>query len=245
VPDRAELVGRRPARHPIVDAVRLDRHDLPSAAAVTRTATSTEPTAGKRRGRPIASDGEATRRRVLDVARAEFAERGYAAATMRSIAAAAHVTAMSLYNYADSKAALFVAVWDDSIDQIYTDYDAVVAGRASLVDELTAIIDHSRALLLDRPEHIRLVLRVLLDHTHPELADANLQPPSATEFYSRLADRGVTRGDIQPDDREHVMTWIVTTLWGMTTLAAFDPRSLDAVTDTAKWAIHAQFSQRA
>jgi AcrR family transcriptional regulator len=205
--------------------------------------TTTQPAPAKRRGRPVASHGEATRRRVLDVARAEFADRGYPAATMRSIAAAADVTAMSLYNYADSKAALFVAVWDDSIDQIYTDYDAVVAGRSSLVDEITAIIDRSRALLLDRPEHIRLVLRVLLDHTHPDLADANLEPPGATEFYSRLADRGVTRGEIHPDDREHLTTWIVTTLWGMTTLAAFDPRSLDAVTDTAKWAAKAQFGE--
>ena len=203
-----------------------------------------DPASAKRRGRPVASDGEATRRRVLDVARAEFAERGFTAATMRSIAAAADVTAMSLYNYADSKAALFVAVWDDAIDQIYTDYEDVVAGHDALVDEINAIIDHSRSILLDRPEHIRLVLRVLLDHTHPDLADANLHPPGATEFYSRLADRGVTRGEIHPDDREHLMTWIVTTLWGMTTLAAFDPRSLEAVTESAKRSARAQFGDR-
>lgn len=206
--------------------------------------SSADPASAKPRGRPVASDRAATRRLVLDVARAEFADRGYTAATMRSIAAAAHITAMSLYNYAESKAALFVAVWDDAIDQIYTDYDAVVAGSDSLIDEIDAIIDHSRALLLDRPEHIRLVLRVLLDHSHPDLADANLQPPGATDFYSRLADRCVTRGEIHPEDREHLMTWIVTTLWGMTTLAAFDPRSLDAVTETAKWAARAQFGER-
>lgn len=181
---------------------------------------------------------------MLDVARSEFAERGYAAATMRSIAAAADVSAMSLYNYASSKAALFVAVWDDSIEEIYRDYDIVIADRSSLHDELEAIIDHSRTLLRERPEHIRLVLRVLLDHTHPDLDDAHLDPPTAAEFYERLADRGVSRGEIQPQDREHIMTWLVTVLWGMTTLAAFDARSLDAVTETAKWAIPVQLRDR-
>ena len=105
---------------------------------------------------------------MLDVARVEFADKGYAAATMRSIAAAAGATAMTLYTYAPSKAALFVAAWEDSIEQIYADYEQVVAGRASLVEEVEALLDRSRDLLRERPEHIRLVLRVLLDHEHPE-----------------------------------------------------------------------------
>jgi AcrR family transcriptional regulator len=197
----------------------------------------------KRRGRPVAGTGEATRRRVLDAARQEFAERGYAAATMRSIASAAGVTPMSLYNYARSKAALFSAVWDDSLEQIYRDYDATLVGRGSLVEELDAVIDRSRGLLLEAPEHVRLVLRILLDRTHPELAGADLQPPSAVEFYTRLVERGVSRGDIAPDDRGHLITWLVTLQWGMTTVAAFDAASLDFVSETAKWAVRAQLQR--
>ena len=195
--------------------------------------------APRRRGRPIASSSDDTRRRVLDVARAEFADKGYSAATMRSIAAAAGATAMTLYTYAPSKAALFVAAWEDSIEQIYADYEQVVAGRGSLVEEVDALLDRSRELLRERPEHIRLVLRVLLDHEHPELANADLQPQIALDFYTHLADQAARRGEITKRDRERVMTFVVTLLWGMTTLTAFDPSGLDTVVDSAKWATKA------
>ena len=176
------------------------------------------------------------------MARREFAAAGYAGATMRSIAAAADVTAMALYKYAPSKAALFVTAWSDSIEQIYADYEHVVAGRGSLLDEVEALLDRSRELLIERPEHIRLVLRVLLDHEHADLAGANLQPRAATEFYQSLADRGVKRGEITKRDREHIITFLVTLLWGMTTLAAFDPRSIDSVVASAKWAARRQLA---
>ena len=101
---------------------------------------------------------------MLDVARREFALHGYVGATMRTIAAAADMTPMALYKYAPSKAVLFVSAWEDSIDQVYADYEDVVAGRGSLLEEVEALLDRSRELLVERPEHIRLVLRVLLDH---------------------------------------------------------------------------------
>ncbi|MEY2434169.1 MAG: hypothetical protein QOC92_3894, partial [Acidimicrobiaceae bacterium] len=199
----------------------------------TRASAPAQP--ARRRGRPVATSADDTRRRVLDVARAEFAEKGYSAATMRSIAAGAGATAMTLYTYAPSKAALFVAAWEDSIDQIYADYEQVVAGRGSLVEEIDALLDRSRDLLRERPEHIRLVLRVLLDHEHPELADADLEPRAALDFYAHLVDRAVNRGEIAARDRTRVTTSIVTLLWGMTTLTAFDPDRLDAIVDSAKW----------
>ena len=48
-------------------------------------------------GRPPDTDPAVTRRRILDVARREFAHRGYAAATNRSIAAAAKLTTGAVY----------------------------------------------------------------------------------------------------------------------------------------------------
>jgi AcrR family transcriptional regulator len=201
------------------------------------------PSAGdapRRRGRPTAGTGEDTLRQVLDVARRQFAEYGYAGATMRSIAGAAGVTPMALYNYAPSKAALFALAWKDSIVQIYTDYEEVVAGRASLFEEVEALVDRSRQVLVDHPEHIRLVLRVLLDHEHPDLAGADLQPATATDFFEHLADRGVQRGEITVPDREQLISFLVTLLWGITTLTAFDPAALDPAIDAAKWAVRQQ-----
>jgi hypothetical protein len=85
---------------------------------------------------------------------------------------------------------------------------------------------------------------VLLDHEHPELASSDLQPRVALDFYTQLADRAVRRGEITRHDQERVVTFVVTLLWGMTTLTAFDPAGLDAVVDAARWASRATLGRK-
>ena len=55
-------------------------------------------------------------RRVLDAAAELFVTQGYAATTLRQIAAKAGIKAGSIYHHFDSKEALFVAVLDDGIE---------------------------------------------------------------------------------------------------------------------------------
>ena len=101
--------------------------------ARARTQHSVKPT---RRGRPSGANGEDTRRHVWAAARRAFATQGFSGATMRSIAADAGLTAMALYNYAPSKAALFEMVWQDSVDTIYADYEDVIAAGDTLLEEV-------------------------------------------------------------------------------------------------------------
>lgn len=61
-------------------------------------------------------DAEATRRRILQVARAEFGRHGYDGATVRGIAAAAGVAPNLITRYFGSKAALFRAASDIHLD---------------------------------------------------------------------------------------------------------------------------------
>lgn len=190
-----------------------------------------------RRGRPTGASSSETRRRVLDAARSAFSSQGFSGATMRGIAADAGVTAMALYRYAPSKVALFEAVWEDGIADIYGDYAEVVAGHASLLEEVDAMLDRSRELLLERPDHTRLVLRMLVEHEHPELAAADLQVTAVGEFFTGLADRSVRRGEITRTERQHLITFLATLLWGITTLHAFDVASLDRAVAAAKWAV--------
>ena len=60
--------------------------------------------------RGVRSAGEATRERILDAAKEEFAERGLAGARINRIAAEAHASKERLYAYFPSKEALFTAV---------------------------------------------------------------------------------------------------------------------------------------
>lgn len=66
--------------------------------------TSTAPAAGDGDGE---SKGQRTRRRILDAARAVFADAGYERATIRGIAAAAGVDKSSVMQYFGSKQQLF------------------------------------------------------------------------------------------------------------------------------------------
>lgn len=74
---------------------------------MTETAPAGRP---RRRGRPSAAEQGDTRSRIVQAATAEFAERGYEAASMRAVARRAEVDPALVRHYFDDKAALVAAV---------------------------------------------------------------------------------------------------------------------------------------
>lgn len=84
---------------------------------------------GARRPRGRRADGEDTRARILDAARAEFLERGYAAASLRAVARRAEVDpALVRYWFEDGKPQLFVGSLLDSGINPARIAEAVAAG---------------------------------------------------------------------------------------------------------------------
>ncbi|MFJ9180787.1 TetR family transcriptional regulator [Streptomyces sp. NPDC102360] len=63
----------------------------------------------RRRGRPPRTEGPGARERILDVAREEFAERGYDKASVRGIAKAAGVDSALVHHYFGTKEQVFAA----------------------------------------------------------------------------------------------------------------------------------------
>lgn len=78
-------------------------------------APHSDPSRGSERPLPASAAARATRERILDVAEALFAERGFAGASMREIAARAGLAAASLYNHFSGKDALYAAVLERGI----------------------------------------------------------------------------------------------------------------------------------
>jgi AcrR family transcriptional regulator len=64
----------------------------------------------RRRGRPRGANRDDTKARILEAATAEFGERGYEAASIRSIARRAHVDPSLVHHYFDDKSALVAEV---------------------------------------------------------------------------------------------------------------------------------------
>src|ERR1700704_1902523 len=85
----------------------------------------------RRLGRPPKNEGRATRDRLLDAALELFARPGFAATTVRQIAAAVGVRGTAIYGHFASKQAiydaLFAAAGPVSLDALRIDADALVA----------------------------------------------------------------------------------------------------------------------
>lgn len=96
------------------------------------------------------SDGRATRARILDAARIEFAEHGLAGARVDRIAAAAHASKERLYAYFGDKQSLFIATIEEN-------FSILAAAIPFTPDDLPgfagAIYDHVTA----HPEHARML----------------------------------------------------------------------------------------
>lgn len=69
-------------------------------------------------GRPRGNTAAATRQRIVDVARSEFASRGYQATSLRSIADGADIDASLIRHYFNDKAGLFIATLALPVDPL-------------------------------------------------------------------------------------------------------------------------------
>jgi AcrR family transcriptional regulator len=179
---------------------------------------------------------------VVAAACRAFARHGYAGATMRGIASDAGLTVMAVYHYAASKGALFDLVFKEAVGDIYAEYERVVAGSSTLVDEIDALIDHTRTVLLDRPEHTQLTLRALVDREQDGSTHLDLWEGAVASFFTDLADRAAARGEIAAAERTDLVSFLSTLLWGITAINAYEPSALDRTTHAAKWAARRRFS---
>jgi len=97
---------------------------------------------------------------VRDAAARLFAERGYAATSMRDIAAACGMLPGSLYYHFAAKEDLLVAVYEAGVEQLTT---AVVqaAGVADPWARLEAVCAAHLEVLLERRDYAQVLVRVL------------------------------------------------------------------------------------
>ena len=101
------------------------------------------------------------RPQVLDSADRYFREQGYAASSMRDIAAAAGMKAGSMYYYFASKEELLVAVHEEGIRRITKAVNAALAGPAGPWERLEAAMSAHLASLLDGGDYAQVVTREL------------------------------------------------------------------------------------
>ena len=132
---------------------------------------------------------EDIRRSILMVARKEFAEKGYAKASMRHIASVVGVRAGNLYNYFASKDNLFCTILNPVIDRLYTMLD-----KHHKDQDATNMLDEEYLA-----ESVREYCSLIEGHrTLMEILLFNAQGSSLEHFKSDFTDRAT----------EQVRQWI-------------------------------------
>src|ERR1700687_4182479 len=88
------------------------------------------------RGRPQLRPDDETRQLIYQAARHEFAESGYAATSMETVARLAGVSTKTLYRLIPNKAALFEGMVSDRLDRFVTEVKLQTGDHTDIAAEL-------------------------------------------------------------------------------------------------------------
>ena len=155
---------------------------------------------------PRTARGERTLRKILDAARVEFGERGFAESSIVGITQRAQVALGTFYTYFDSKEAVFGAVVRDMSEQVR---DTVAPAFAEQANALDASRDGLELFLRFAREH-RDVYRIVDESEFVE-------PTAYREHYETTAARiaarlivargkGEVAADLSDEDLE-ILAW--------------------------------------
>jgi AcrR family transcriptional regulator len=204
---------------------------------------SSQPLAGTATAKPLRSDGQEARTRLLDAALVLFADKGYAKTSTREIAQAAQVNVASISYYFGDKAGLYRAV--------FTDPRSNPRIEASDIDHPGQDLAHSLRVLLSgfteplkqgvqMQSCMKLHFREMLEPTglwEAEIDD-NIRPAHMATVQVLCRHLGVT----QPDDDVHRLAFSIAGLAMILHVGAdvidaicpqliATPRAVDAYTD--------------
>ncbi len=125
-----------------------------------------------------------SRDKILDVAEALFARRGFEGVGMREVAAAAGLGKSSLFHHFRSKPQIYYEVLGRVIERLHDRLAPVVASASGPVEKLDRLIDVLVDALAEQPTTARLLLRALFE----EDAAGHDQLPEAIKCEQVLAD---------------------------------------------------------
>ena len=132
---------------------------------------------------------QARRTGILQVAMQRFASTSYEALSMANIATEAGVAKGTLYLYFQSKEELFLALYEQELDDWFDELDTALSGeqRTGSIDGLLQLVSES---LARRPAFLRLIAIL---HT---VLERNVDHATALRFKQRLRDRVLHTGGL-------------------------------------------------
>ncbi len=145
-----------------------------------------------------------SREKILDVAEALFARRGYNGVGLREVAESAGLGKSSLFHHFRSKTQLYGEVLDRVLQRIGERLDPALRGSQDPLARLDRVIETFVDALAEVPNTARLLLRALFEDeefgadTPPELEAAERTLAGILADFTRLLEEGVERGVFRP-----------------------------------------------
>ncbi|MDA9206083.1 TetR family transcriptional regulator [Planktomarina temperata] len=145
-------------------------------------------------------NAEATKKRILDAAKKEFAKNGLGGARVDEIAERAKANKRMIYHYFDNKEALFQTVLEAAYLDIRTAEQKLELENLAPRDALEKLVRFTWQYYLKNPEFITLVNSENL-HKALHLKKSSVIAPLSEQFIGMvggLIDRGVEDGSFRP-----------------------------------------------
>jgi AcrR family transcriptional regulator len=145
------------------------------------------------------------RSQVLDVARSQFALRGFEATTMRDLADATGLTAGNIYRYFESKDSMIMEILGDFSQRLLEAYREVIQTGSSVVETLDAILwllDQAGRHFSREIVHLKSWTRLLalgVADRYQEEAEVRF------DMLVNLIDSGVAAGELQGVARKELV----------------------------------------
>ena len=191
---------------------------------VTTVASNTGP-ASRRSGRPTRRESSNRANDLMAAALDLFAERNFAAVTIKDIARATGVNTALIYYYFGSKRGLFRAIIEDAVAKAFAEFDRV----AQVPDDPAEVISMWLNNHLHLYDRIHKLVKISLDYKGAPDKDPAIDAAIAS-FYDReremLSDsirQGIESGAFRPVDPERIARYISTYLDGAMVRAVILP----------------------
>ena len=170
--------------------------------------------------RITASERDATRRRLVDAGKSEFAARGLAGARFDQISLAAGHAKGTIYNYFDTKEHLFFTIVEDWCDQLVAGF--VPDESRSAGGDLLEIAQLDTEIARKDPDLARVVINQLpgLATQHASTAAQAIEP--GIELIASVISSGQQRREITTGREPHTLARLF-----LATLSAIEQEALD------------------
>ncbi len=155
---------------------------------------------------------QSSRDKILDVAEALFARRGYAGVGLREVAETSGLSKSSLFHHFASKDQLYFEVLARALRGIRERFDAALRRSGSPREQLEGWIGDLIDTLAEHPPVSRLLLRSLFereDSALPESQAAEALLASILADAERFVRRGIESGDFRPVSAPHMLQTLI------------------------------------